>query len=105
MSGETRTPEFLALNPNGKVPVVVDPQGPDGHSPTVFQSGAILQYLAEKTGHFWPASLAERPPVVPWLPFHMPAVRPLFAQPLHFRHPASTEHTPYPRTHSSPYLR
>ena len=53
--GEQRTPEFLSLNPNGKIPAILDPDGPDGEPLPLFESGAILQYLADKTGKLLPA--------------------------------------------------
>lgn len=82
--GEQLTPEFLALNPNGKVPVIIDPQGPDGVPVTVFESGAILMYLAEKTGKLWPARMTDRYQVIQWLMFQMANVGPMFGQATHF---------------------
>src|SRR5690242_659919 len=66
-AGEQHTPEFRALNPNAKVPVLVDPDGPGGGRHVVFESGAILLYLAEKTGVLWPAEPAARSRVQQWL--------------------------------------
>ena len=97
MAGGTCTREFLTLNPNGKVPVIVDSDGPGGRSVTVFESGAILQYLAEKTGHFWPADLVERSQVIQWLTFQMAGVGPMFGQAIHFLHHAQGDAHTYSR--------
>jgi GSH-dependent disulfide-bond oxidoreductase len=79
--GEQFRPGFVALNPNGKIPVIVDEDGPL----TVFESGAILIYLAEKTGRFLPAAGPERHAVLQWLMFQMGGVGPMFGQLHHFR--------------------
>lgn len=86
MKGEQMTPEFLALNPNNKIPVIVDADGPGGESVTVFESGAILIYLAEKTGRddLLPTGGAERYAVLQWLMFQMGGVGPMFGQAHHF---------------------
>lgn len=97
MNGETRSPAFLALNPNGKVPVIVDPDGPGGEPLTVFESGAILLYLAEKTGRFWPQDRAARSRVIQWLTFQMAGVGPFFGQAIHFLHHAQGEEHGYAR--------
>ena len=83
-AGEQFSASFTALNPNGKVPVIVDPHGPDGVPHTVFESGAILLYLAEKTGRFWPADPATRSTVLQWLMWQMAGVGPMFGQAMHF---------------------
>ena len=97
MSDETRSPAFLALNPNGRVPVIVDPGGPGGKSLTVFESGAILQYLAEKTGKFWPADLAERSRVIQWLTFQTAGLGPMFGQAMHFLYQQAADESVYAR--------
>ena len=58
---------FLRISPNNKIPAIVDPQGPGGKPVSIFESGAILMYLGEKTGLFWPLTLAQRVPVMEWL--------------------------------------
>jgi GST-like protein len=83
--GENFTSEFEALNPNGKVPVIIDDDGPDGQPYTVFESGAILIYLAEKTGRFLPANGTARYQVLEWLAVQMCGVGPMFGQYTHFR--------------------
>jgi GST-like protein len=80
MKNETWTPEFLSLNPNGKIPAIIDPAGPDGRPVGLFESGAILLYLAEKTGCFLPADPAARIETIPWVFFQMAAVGPMFGQ-------------------------
>ncbi|MET7245075.1 glutathione S-transferase N-terminal domain-containing protein [Methylobacterium sp. EM32] len=77
---ETWTPEFLSLNPNGKIPAILDPDGPGGKPLALFESGAILMYLAEKTGRLIPADLAGRYETAQWLFFQMAAVGPIFGQ-------------------------
>lgn len=71
--GEQMKPEFLKISPNNKIPAIVDPEGPDGKPVSVFESGAILLYLGEKTGKFLPKSLGERIPVLEWLMWQMGA--------------------------------
>jgi len=82
---EQFAPEFLAINPNHKIPVLIDPDGPDGAPIALSESGAILIYLAEKTGRFLPASGAARYRAMQWLMFQMGAVGPMFGQLHHFR--------------------
>jgi GST-like protein len=77
---ETWIPEFLSLNPNGKIPAILDPDGPGGRPLRLFESGAILLYLAEKTGQFLPKNPAQRYEAVQWLFFQMAAVGPMFGQ-------------------------
>lgn len=77
---ETRTPEFLSLNPDGKVPAILDPDGPGGRPLAVFESGAILLYLAEKTGKLLSADPDRRIETIQWVFFQMAAIGPMFAQ-------------------------
>ena len=77
---EQLTPEFLSLNPNNKIPAILDPAGPGGRPLALFESGAILLYLAEKTGQLLPADPARRYEAVQWLMFQMGGVGPMFGQ-------------------------
>ena len=83
--GEQHAPDFLRISPNNRIPAIVDPDGPDGQPISVFESGAILLYLGEKTGKFLPASLRERVPVLEWLMWQMGGFGPMPGQVHHFR--------------------
>jgi len=80
MEGESKTPEFLSLNPNGKIPAIIDPDGPGGQPLGLFESGAILMYLAEKTAKFLPPDPARRWETVQWVFFQMGGIGPMFGQ-------------------------
>ncbi len=82
--GEQFAPEFLALNPNNKIPAIVDEHGPDGEPVTVFESGAILLYLADKTGSLMPTKARERLEAMQWLMLQMGSVGPMLGQAHHF---------------------
>jgi GST-like protein len=84
LKGEQQRPEFLAISPNNKIPAIVDPDGPDGKPVSVFESGAILLYLGEKTGKFLPAPLAGRIPVLEWLMWQVGGFGPMPGQVHHF---------------------
>ncbi len=77
-------PAFLAISPNNRIPAIVDPEGPGGAPISVFESGAILLYLAEKSGQFLPAELRERVPVYEWLMWQMGGFGPMLGQVHHF---------------------
>jgi GST-like protein len=74
------SPEFLSLNPNNKIPAILDPQGPGGQPLALFESGAILVYLAEKHGRFIPADAAARYQTLQWVMFQMGGIGPMFGQ-------------------------
>jgi GSH-dependent disulfide-bond oxidoreductase len=79
-SGDQRSPEFLSLNPNNKIPAIIDPDGPGGQPLALFESGAILIYLAEKTGKLLPIDAARRYETIQWLMFQMGGIGPMFGQ-------------------------
>ena len=74
------SPEFLSLSPNNKIPAILDPNGPDGKPLALFESGAILVYLASKTGQFIPADTAGRYETLQWVMFQMGGIGPMFGQ-------------------------
>jgi GST-like protein len=84
-TGEQFTPQFLAISPNNKIPAIVDPDGPDGQPISLFESGAILLYLAAKSGRFLPDDTRGRYEVLQWLMFQMGSVGPMLGQAHHFR--------------------
>src|SRR5215213_2824476 len=77
---ESWTPEFLSLNPNGKIPAILDPDGPGGKPLVLFESGAILLYLADKTGKLVPSDAARRYETIQWVFFQMAFIGPMFGQ-------------------------
>lgn len=85
VKGEQFRPDFLAISPNNRIPAIVDPDGPGGTPVSVFESGAILQYLGRKTGRFYPADERSRMDVEQWLFWQMAGVGPMFGQASHFR--------------------
>lgn len=94
LAGDQHQPLFREHNPNGKIPVLVDPHGPENQPITVFESGAILIYLAEKYGQFLPAGGAARYAVLQWLMFQMGGFGPMLGQAHHFNRFAP-ERIPY----------
>ena len=88
------TPEFIAINPNSKIPAIVDSDGPDGQPIRMMESGAILIYLAGKTGKFLPSSISGKFEALEWLMFQMAGVGPMFGQTHHFMR-AAPEPVPY----------
>ena len=86
--------DFVKVNPNSKIPAIVDPDGPNGRPFTVIESGAILMYLAEKTGLFLPAETQRKYEVIQWVMFQMGGVGPIFGQVHHFKR-AAKEKVPY----------
>ena len=82
--GDQLKPEYLAINPNNKIPAIIDTDGPGGKPLKLFESGAILMYLAEKTGKFLPQNPAKRYAVIQWLMFQMGGVGPMFGQANYF---------------------
>jgi GST-like protein len=95
--GEQYSPEFTALNPNQKVPVIIDPDGPGGRPLTLWESGAILIYLAEKSGQLISSDPATRYITLQWLMFQMGGIGPMFGQLAHFRVYAKEEAHAYSR--------
>lgn len=83
--GEQFKPDFLTISPNNRIPAIIDPEGPDGTPVSVFESGAILQYLGRKSGRFYPADTRGRMDVEQWLFWQMAGVGPMFGQASHFR--------------------
>ena len=86
--------EFVAINPNSKIPALVDHNGPNGDRITIFESGAILMYLAEKTGLFMPTEPEKKYEVIQWVMFQMGGIGPIFGQVHHFKR-AAKEKVPY----------
>ena len=93
-NSEQFTPEYLKINPNGKIPSIVDPDGPDGKPIALMESGAILIYLAGKTGKFLPRSVRGKYQALQWLMFQMGGVGPMFGQAHHFMR-AKKDEIPY----------
>lgn len=77
---DQNSPEFLSLNPNNKIPAILDPNGPNGQALALFESGAIMIYLAEKTGQLLPKDPAQRYQALQWLMFQMGGIGPMFGQ-------------------------
>ena len=92
--GDQFAPEYLEINPHGKIPSIVDPDGPDGKPIAMMESGAILVYLAGKTGRFLPASARGKYVALQWLMFQMGHVGPMYGQVHHFLRAAKVE-VPY----------
>jgi len=93
-AGEQFRPEYLRINPNGKIPSIVDPQGPDGKPVAMMESGAILIYLAAKTGRLLPKDARGKYRALEWLMFQMGSIGPMFGQVHHFLR-AAKEQVPY----------
>lgn len=97
MTGEQFSSDFIRISPNSKIPAIVDPEGPDGQPISIFESGAILLYLAQKSHKFWPAAPREQMEVMQWLFFQVGGVGPIFGQFGHFyKHAAGKCADPYP---------
>lgn len=94
MKDDQFTDEFIAINPNSKIPAIIDPNGPNNEPFAVFESGAILMYLAEKSGKFLPTDPAARSECLQWLFFQMGGIGPMFGQFGHF-HTFAKEKVPY----------
>jgi GST-like protein len=86
--------EFVKINPNSKIPAMIDPDGPGGKPYTLFESGAMLMYLAEKSGKFMPKEMGARYQVIQWVMFQMGGIGPIFGQVHHFKR-AAKEQVPY----------
>ena len=97
ITGDQYKTEFRAVNPNGRVPAIIDQDGPGGEPFAVFESGAILMYLAEKTGRFWPADMRQRHTMIQWLMFQMGGIGPMSGQFVHFTRAAPQEGNDYAR--------
>ena len=93
-TGEQFKPGFLAINPNNRIPAIVDPEGPDGKPLPLFESGAILVYLSGKTGKFLPKTVRGKYIALQWLMFQMGGVGPMFGQAHHFMR-AKKDEIPY----------
>ncbi len=93
-AGDQFRPEFIAISPSGKIPAIVDHDGPGRAPISIFESGAILMYLAEKSGRFMPKPRRERYGVIQWLMFQMGSVGPMLGQALHFNN-YTREPVPY----------
>jgi glutathione S-transferase len=83
--GDQYSPDFIKVNPNSKIPAIVDHEGPGGKPITIFESGAILMYLAEKSGNFLPKDMAKKYDVLQWLMVQLTGVGPNFGQFTHFK--------------------
>ena len=83
-TNDQKSPEFVSLNPNGRIPAIIDPNGPDGKPIGLFESGAILVYLAEKTGKLMPSDAGRRYETLEWVFFQMAGIGPMFGQFGHF---------------------
>jgi GST-like protein len=84
-TGDQFKPQFLAISPNNKIPAMIDPDGPDGQPISIFESGAILLYLAAKSGRFLPVDVRGRYATLEWLMFQMASIGPMLGQAHHFR--------------------
>jgi GSH-dependent disulfide-bond oxidoreductase len=93
-AGDQFKPAFLEISPNNRMPALVDPKGADGKPISIFESGAIMMYLAEKHGAFWPQDVRDKYDVVQWLMFQMASVGPMLGQAGHF-HNYAPEKIPY----------
>ncbi len=92
--GDQFTPAYTAINPNQKIPAIIDQDGAGGKPHTLVESGAILMYLAEKHGRFLPQDMVARYDVIQWLMFQMGGVGPMFGQDFHFRHQTADDAPP-----------